>query len=200
MTTHCTFDRLPCGSVLAAALLLAGCQSGPVDNAWALRASKVEAAVDAGGDFVEIEYHIAPNLVPETVRAAMSQLYPDSMFTGAEYEVDGGTVFYELTAEDGGRAVEAMFHEDGRLHSMELEVDPASEPAITRAVARMWPASTLKAVEEIRDGEQLLVEYHVKIDADGRALKVTVDRDAKVVAAVREIAAELEVPVALPKR
>ncbi|MCA8949449.1 MAG: hypothetical protein KDE27_08090 [Planctomycetes bacterium] len=181
------------------ALLLAGCQSAPIDNVWALRAAAIEATVDDGGNVTAVEYHIAPNLVPMAVRGGMSELYPAATFTAAEHEVEGGAVYYELTAEVDGRAVEGMFHEDGRLHSLEVEVDPGSEPAITRAVLRLWPGSSLKSLEEIRDGERLLVEYHVKIEADGKALKVRVDRDGKVIGAVREISAEFEVPTALPK-
>ncbi len=195
MAKHLRYPTL----VALPTLLFASCQSGPIDNAWALRASKVEAAVDGNGRFVEVEYHISPDLVPVAVRGAMSDLRPGTTIDGAEYEIENGATFYELTGTHDGRGVAAMFSAAGELHVLEIQIDPSSEPAITRAVLRRWPGGTVQAVEEVRDGEQLLVAYHVDLEFEGRALKVTVDRDANVTAAVREMEAELEVPVELPK-
>jgi len=186
---------------IAVALSLAGCHSGAaVDNDWALKAASIEAAVDAGGRFAEIEYHISPDEVPVQVRDAMMQLRPGGTLTAAEYEINGGREYYELTTQVMGRDTEAMFRPDGTLHSLEVEIDPQSAPAITKSVAATWPGSRLKSVEEIRNDAQELVEYHVKIDAGGKSLKVMVGPDGMVKSAVRETVAELEVPMPIPIR
>ncbi|MCR9243509.1 MAG: hypothetical protein NXI31_00650 [bacterium] len=191
--------NLSCGLLASSFVFATACQGLQVDNAWALRSSKLETSVDGDGAVTEIEYHIAPNLVPTAVRGAMSELYPDVTFERAEYEVRSGETLYELVTAVEGRSVNAMFHEDGRLHTLEVEIDPESEPAITRTVMRAWPGCTIEAVEQVRDGEQLIVGYHVDITSRERAIKVTVDRSGQVTAAVREIAAEVEVPIDLPQ-
>jgi hypothetical protein len=145
----------------------------------------------------EIEYHIPPAAVPEVVQAAMLELYPGSFFTGAEHETHGGQEYWELTVRTtGGHDVEAMFLPDGTLHSQEIEVGESSVPAEVRQAAwGAFPGGTVTAWEEIRDGNQALTEYHVKISSDGKNFKIAVSLAGRVTARYREVPAEIEVPL-----
>jgi hypothetical protein len=49
--------------------------------------------------------------------------------------------------------------------------------------------------EEIRDAERELVEYHVKLTAEGKRYKLRVSPGGEVLGVAREVPAEIEVPV-----
>jgi hypothetical protein len=92
--------------------------------------------------------------------------------------------------------VEAMFLPDGTLHSQEIEVPADAVPDVVKTAALgAFTGGTVNAWEEIRDGSRLLVEYHVKIAADGKNYKIAVSLDGKVTARHREVVAEIEVPL-----
>lgn len=185
-------------AALAVAALAAGCASS--GTAWridtGLEAESIELQVDADGTIVEIEYHVLPDAVPQAIHDAMARLHPGGVPTGAEKEWIGDTLYWELTTSDGAYDAEAMFTEDGRLHSSEVEVPATAVRAVVResvlasewGLARIW--------EEIRDGEEKLVEYHVKTStADGRDYKLAVSPKGAITGVWREIEAEVELPV-----
>lgn len=178
-------------------LLLTGCQTAPsVDVNHAQAARKLEMQIDAGGRTVEVEYHISPDLVPQAVRDAMDRLHPGGAFTGAEREQHDGQLYYELSRSIAGREVEAMFTEDGALFSEEIEVTTANVPALIQdRIEERFPNGNVTAWEEVRDGDRELVEYHVKVAASGKNYKAVVSLAGVVEKVLREIVAEVEVPV-----
>jgi len=185
--------RIP--TVLLLALTAACASSTRWRGDEALDADSVELQVDARGHALEIEYHVSPAVVPAAVRQAMDELHPRGEATGAEKEYVGRTLFWELTKEIDGREIEAMFLPDGTLHSEEIEVPSASVPgAVKAAVARRLGGEITKW-EEIRDGAKRLVEYHAKVASAGRKYKVRAGLDGAVLGVVREVEAEIEVPV-----
>ena len=176
--------------------LLGACAS---DAAWrsedALLAELVEMQVDGSGNTVEIEYHVAISMVPAEVRAAMDALHPGGRTTGAEKEYQGSELYWEITKQVGGRSVEAMFRPDGTVHSQEIEVPATAVPEeVKRSVASMVRGQVTKW-EEIRDEDGELVEYHAKVSSDGMKYKASVSADGEALGVVREIPAEIEVPV-----
>jgi len=189
--------------VLAGALALApilvlanGCGT---PTGWraeeALTAETLELQVDAMGRPVEMEYHVDPQTVPRAVRDAMDALHAGGRATGAEKEYLGPELFWELSKEIDGREVEAMFRPDGTLYAEEAEVAVSAVPAaVTSAVARRMDGR-VTTWEEIRDGERRLVEYHAKVEAEGRRYKIRVTPAGDVLGVVREVPAEIEVPV-----
>lgn len=183
---------------IACSMLVAGCRSGAeLDPAATLASQSLEIQVDDGGRLVEVEYHILPDEVPAPVREAMARLHPEAAFTGAEREVNDGVLYWELSAKVGIREAEAMFTPDGVLHSEEIEVGPESIPGSVRdSVAREWAGGAVRVWEEIRDARRQLVEYHVKLERAGKKYKVMVSPDGRVLGAVREVVAEIEVPAA----
>lgn len=183
-------------SLLLGALLGAGCQAVPGwSNAEALHADSLEMQLDDTGRPLEIEYHVPPGDVPPDVRAAMDALHPGGRATAAEKEYVGGTLFWEVTKEIDGREVEAMFRPDGALHSEEIEVPEGDVPPAVVAAVHARLAGTITKWEEIRDGQRRLVEYHAKLSAGDRKYKVVASTQGSVLRVVREIPAELEIPL-----
>lgn len=161
-------------------------------------AKKIEMQVDKNGRIQEIEFHTDPSVVPEAVRAAMRKLHPEGSFTGAEIERQDGVLYYELTSTTDGLDSESMFLPDGTLHSEENEVRADAVPqAVKDAVMSTFANCQVTAWEEIKDGDRALVEYHVKLEHDGRNVKAMVSTGGAVTGAVLEIPAEIEVPISL---
>ncbi len=181
-----------------AAVAGAGCGTshGKWESDHAAAARKLEVQVDKNGRHTEVEYHIPPSEVPGPVRAAMDQLHPGGPYEDAEREWDGGKLYYELARRVQGLEVEAMFSPDGQLHSEEIQVPMNRVPEVVRtaalsslsgAQATMW--------EEIRDSKREIVEYHVKLSRGTDKYKAMLSTDGKLLGIVREVPAEIEVPV-----
>ena len=182
-------------ALLVATLTGACVTEGRWDNAEALAADSVEVQIDDSGRPIEVEYHVAPDAVPAVVHESMDQLHPGGRAVAAEKEYVGSTLYWELTKEIGGREVEAMFHPDGRLHSEEVEVAQAGVPDVVQKAALARLDGQITKLEEIRGSERQLLEYHAKITADGMKYKVRVTADGTVLGVVREVPAEIEVPL-----
>jgi hypothetical protein len=176
--------------------VLVGCES---QAGWSveegLEAEMIEVQVDETANVLEIEYHVAPSAVPAAVRAAMDALHPGGEATGAEKEYAGSTLYWEVTKKIEGRDVEAMFLPDGTLHSEEIEVAAASVPQAVQAAVTQRIGSEITKWEEIHDAERVLVEYHAKATAKGMKYKLRVDPTGKLLGVVREVPAEIELPV-----
>jgi hypothetical protein len=177
-------------------VLFASCASS---SSWhaddALSAESLEMQYDEQGARGEVEYHILPEAVPAEVRASMDALHPGGRAVAAEKEYHGSTLYWELTKEIAGREIEAMFHPDGTLHSEEVEVAMSSVPAAVQATVANSGYGMASKWEEIRDGERMLVEYHVKTVMDGRHYKLQLSTSGALLAVWREVPAEIEVPV-----
>lgn len=184
---------------LAASAALGACSATGGHAGWsggdALAAQSIEVQVDGSGAVREIEYHILPEEVPAAVHAAMDRLHPGGRATAAEKEYVDGRLHWELTKTVDGLEIEAMFLPDGTLHSEEVQVREGSVPSAVRSAARGLAGFSPTAWEEIRDGARDLVEYHVKGTRAGQKLKVSFAPDGAHLRTVREIEAEIEVPV-----
>jgi hypothetical protein len=177
--------------------LLPACAMGPGwSQADAESARRLELQVDARGRSVEVEYHVDPARVPAAVHAAMDALFPSGPTVGAEKEWNDGTLYWELSREVDGREVEAMFTPDGALHQLELEVAADTIPAGVRSTARdAIDGARADKWEEIRDAQQELIEFHVKLGRGDERFKIVIGLDAALLAVFREVPAEVEVPV-----
>lgn len=183
-------------AVAAVAFTGCGTHHGKWESDHAAGARKLEVQVDKNGRHTEVEYHIPPGEVPGPVRAAMDQLHPGGPYEDAEREWDGGKLYYELARRVQGLEVEAMFSPDGQLHSEEIQVPMNKVPEAVRtaalsslsgAQATMW--------EEIRDSKREVVEYHVKLSRGMDKYKAMLSTDGKLKGIVREVPAEIEVPI-----
>lgn len=181
--------------LLIFAILLPACGGTRWSNEDALKAKKIEMSMSAAGKPMEIEFHISPAQVPQVVREAMDKLHPGGPFTGAEREWNKGKLYYELTREVKGMEVEAMFTPEGELFQQEISVPQAKVPAGVQTAARAaLSGGKVRAWEEIRDANNALLEYHVKMARGGKNYKLMITTDGRVMSVYREVPSEIEVP------
>ena len=94
----------------------------------------------------------------------------------------------------GGRAIQAVIGEDGRLLETEEPISLVDAPASVIAASMvLLPASTLASVDRVEGPDG--IRYHVKRVRDGARYKVVLRADGTVLRAVREIPAEIEIPL-----
>jgi len=180
---------------LALVILLCACVTNRYRNEDALASEKLEFQLNEKGRVDQIEYHIAPAGVPEAVRAAMARLHPDGEITGAEKEWHHGTLYYELTSKKGGLETEVMFYPDGTVFRSEIEVAAEDVPRSIRNIAQAaLPGAQATKFEQIREADNRLIEYHVKLSRDGKRYKLILARAGEFRSLLREIPAEVEVP------
>ena len=189
--------------LLALSVALAGACRAPGGGAsWsqgdALASQSVELEMNDRGGVTSIEYHVTPELVPQEIHDAMNALYPDGEVIAGEREMSGGDLHWELSKRIDGLVVEAMFDLDGNLVAEEAEIPPSTVPEPAQAAVRGLFDGRITKWEAIRDADRELVEYHAKVEAEGRRFKVAVDAEGTVRVVVREVPAEIEVP--LPTR
>ncbi|MHC4816639.1 MAG: hypothetical protein ACYTF8_01080 [Planctomycetota bacterium] len=181
--------------LLIFAILLPACAGARWNNEDALNAKKIEMTMSSAGKPMEVEFHISPAQVPEVVRAEMDKLHPGGAFTDAEKEWYKGKLYYELSREVKGMEVEAMFTPDGELFQQEIEVSQSKVPAGVQTAARTaLSGGKVKKWEEIRDGSNALLEYHVKMARGGKNYKIMISTAGRTVGVYREIPSEIEVP------
>ena len=90
-----------------------------------------------------------------------------------------------------------LFDTAGNAKLWEVEVDQAAVPAEVLSAARAGVQGDVRSIEEIRDSEQRIVEYHVKLNANGVRWKMIISPTGTRTRVYREVPAEIEVPVTL---
>ncbi|MEC8494169.1 MAG: hypothetical protein VXZ39_04560 [Planctomycetota bacterium] len=184
-----------------AAVLLSACTSTDrvpdrllalLDDARA--GGAVEIELDRDGAFRDLEAEISIERVPVPIVSALVTAFPGAHITGAEREWQDGAWTFELGLLVDGRALQAVLDEDGRLLETEEPVPLVDAPAsVVAASMVLLPASTLVSVDRVEGPEG--VRYHVKRVREGARYKVVTRADGAVLRAVREIPAEIEIPL-----
>lgn len=192
---------------LVAAILAGGCQSltaGPEDgkipmiivemSALAGPGEVVEIEAAADGTLLEVEAGIPVSQVPQHILDAAGRRLPGAAVIGAEVEWVGGRRAYEVKMASEGLDHEFVYLENGFLVETEEEIRVADAPAgLVDTALRMVPGSALKSVEKVtRDG---VPAYHVKVTKGPDTFKTVLSPDGKVLRHVREVKAELEIPI-----
>lgn len=154
----------------------------------------VEIELDRDGTYRDLEAEIAVERVPAPVVSALVAAFPGARITGAEREWQDGAWTFELAFRVGGRAIQAVIGEDGRLLETEEPIPLVEAPAsVVAASMVLLPASTLASVDRVEGPDG--VRYHLKRVRDGARYKVVLRADGTVLRAVREIPAEIEIPL-----
>jgi len=155
----------------------------------------IEIELDRDGRIVEMEAEIPLLDVPKVAADAALAHLPAGRVTGAERELTRRGPGYELKFDVGGLAWEVVVDEQGNILETEQELDPLSAPrAVIDTANATVPGGVLRSVELIvrRDSR----EYHVKKDLLGVTYKIVTDGDGRLLRAVREARAEIEIPLA----
>ena len=101
---------------------------------------------------------------------------------------------WEVQLLQEGRKVELVFSEDGRILEIERELRRAEVPfSVLATVDQVVPGGTFTSVEIIHRGRH--TEYHVKKERDGARFKVVTTSNGNLIRVVREIRAEIEIPI-----
>lgn len=196
--TTATHTALP---LALGAVLLAACSSTDrvpdrlLDLLDQTRADgAVEIELDRDGSYRDLEAEVAVERVPPSIVSALVTAFPGAQVTGAEREYQGGAWTWELAFRARGRALQAVISEDGRVLETEEPIALVDAPAsVVAASVVLLPASTLASVDRVEGPEG--VSYHVKRVRDGARYKVVTRADGTVLRAVREIRAEIEIPL-----
>ncbi|MFT5288165.1 MAG: hypothetical protein ACI8QS_000302 [Planctomycetota bacterium] len=181
----CSTPGAPLG-VLPAGLLLLADQSAP--------AGVLEIEAERDGRIREMEVEIPISDLPTAIREAALATERGATITGAEREIllDGKAWEVQLLQE--GRKVELVFSEDGRILEIERELRREEVPfSVLATVDQVVPGGTFTSVEIIHRGRH--TEYHVKKERAGERFKVVATSDGNLIRVVREIRAEIEIPV-----
>ena len=154
----------------------------------------MEIEANRDGTILEMEADIEISQVPAAVMEAAKKALPGGRVTGAELEIVGRTRAYEVKMSKGGIGYEFVFTPDGKLIESEKELRRSEAPkGVVEAGLAAVPGSRFKSVEVIeREGAKT---YHVKSTLKGGSYKMVVAPDGKVIRAVREAKAEIELPL-----
>jgi hypothetical protein len=133
---------------------------------------------------------ISPDKLPQKIKDSIKGRFPGAEVTGAEKENEKGKVVFDIELKHEGRKYEMEIEEDGTIVEIEKEVASKDVPeAITKAVKKKYPTSTIKEVMEVNKvtgKEEKPIHYEVVIETDGKKKEVVVSLDGKTVKAEGE--------------
>lgn len=192
-------------ALLAALFFLAGCAApGGFPPNTAMETQKVPAdkrievsLAPVTFGVAEVEFHVQPGDIPMGILRTAKELVPDGEVHDCEIEYHAdGKKYYEVTFVADGMEHEVMFTEEGVAHRWEVEIAKKEVPTLVMKKAeKALPDAKLNKAEQILDGTKKPIEFHFKMEKDGRKYKVTIPLDPKVAVMVyRETIAEIEVP------
>jgi hypothetical protein len=156
---------------------------------------RIEVSLDRAGGLKEVEFHISPDSLPASVRAAADRLMPDGVAVAAEKEYVRGAVCYEITKAIAGKDWEVLFDADGNVVEWEIQIARSEAPAAVLEAARKATGGEIHTVEKILGPKKDLLEYHVKKEHEGIKYKIVISIDGEVRVIYRETPAEVEVPI-----
>ena len=155
----------------------------------------IESELERDGAIREMEAEVPLDSLPPAVTASARQRYPDAELVGAERELTQEGAGWEVKLRQGGRDMEVIFDEAGKVLEFERAMDPAEAPAaVMRAAEAAFPGGKLKSVEIVEHLGTIL--YHVKFEREGASYKVVLTPEGSVTRRVREQRAEIEIPLA----
>src|SRR5712692_3063332 len=133
---------------------------------------------------------IASDKLPQKIKDSIKDRFPGAEVTSAEKENENGKVMYDIELKHEGRKYEMDIKEDGTIVEIEKEIASKDIPeAITKAVKKKYPTSTIKEVMEVNTvtgKEEKPIHYEVTIETDGKKKEVVVSLDGKEVKAEGE--------------
>ncbi len=150
----------------------------------------------ADGRLVEAGAEVPLDTAPEACRAAADAAFPGGRQTGAERLRAGDGAMWMIAKQVDGRPIEILVTDDGTVRGGEEVLARSAWPAAVVAAAEAAvPGATLERVERVWGAEARGAEaYHVKFDAGGDSVRVSLTADAAVVRVVRRLRAQVRVP------
>ena len=155
----------------------------------------MELEIDRNGTIFEAEADIEPASVPQRVmEAARAAAGPGAVVTGAEVEYGDRGRTWEVKFERAGVGMEFVVDATGRILEQERSLLPSEAPAAVLSNGMSAVPGTFRSIEILKIGEDM-VQYHVKTVSGSAHYKVVLDGEGNVLRAVREVRAEIEIPL-----
>jgi hypothetical protein len=123
--------------------------------------------------------------IPKAVMDTLKAKFPKAEITKWTKEKEDGKVVYDIEFKNEGKKTEADIAEDGTLLNFEKEFPAKDLPeAVTKAVEKKYPKSTIKEVmeiTEIKDKKETHGGFEITLEtADKKSVEVTVAKDGKI--------------------
>lgn len=123
--------------------------------------------------------------IPSAVMDTLKAKWPQAKTNKATKEKEGDAEVYDIEFTVAGKKWEADIKEDGTLVNFEMEFSAKKLPkAVTDAVAKKYPKSTLKVVMEctdVKDGKETHAGFEITLDtADNKEVEVQVAKNGKI--------------------
>jgi hypothetical protein len=123
--------------------------------------------------------------IPRKVMDALKAKFPKAEIDKVTREKEGDKVVYDIEFKQGKQKFEADIFEDGTIHNWEKEIAAKDLPkAVTAAVAKKYPKSTLKElmqVTAVKNGKDELEGYEIVLETAGKkSVEVMVAPDGKI--------------------
>jgi len=126
---------------------------------------------------------ISPGKVPQKVMDTLKARFPGAEVNGAEREVEGGKVVYDLEFNVRGHKYESDIEENGTMREYEKQIPPKALPAqVSRAVRAKYRGAAIRevmGVNVVAGKTEKLDHYEVTLRHAGKTMEVTVSLDGK---------------------
>jgi hypothetical protein len=145
---------------------------------WITAAALVLAAMPA---VAQSEKKLNPQKVPQPVRQAFEQRFPQARLLGAAEEKDKGATLYEIESEWRGRRYDVTFKPDGTLVAVEETIPMEEAPAaVLSALKKEFPTAKVVRAEKITEAGAVTYEFQLngapkkeaKFSPEGKLLAV----------------------------
>jgi hypothetical protein len=155
----------------------------------------MEVTLGGSGYVDGVEFHVPLETLPEEIHEAALNHAADSEIVSCEKEYLGRKQYWEVTVLRGSKQEELLFDSAGTVHRWEIQIDVLDAPEAILEEADSAVGGWIVEVEEIRDADYELVEYHVKKNNNGDRYKLVFRASGKLKQVYKEVPAELEVPI-----
>jgi hypothetical protein len=123
--------------------------------------------------------------IPPRVIDALNAKFPRAAIDKWTKETERGKTIYDIEFTAGGRKAEADIAADGTIQNFETQFDAERLPkAVTDAVARKYPKSTLKEVleiTEVKNKKEVPGGFEIVIEIAGnKDAELTIARNGKI--------------------
>jgi uncharacterized membrane protein YkoI len=126
------------------------------------------------------EEKVPVDKLPKAVVDAVKARFPGAELKGGGKEVDEGKTIFEVSLKHKGSQYDVSVTPDGKIVEVEKMIAAKDLPAaVTKALEKKHPKSTLKTIEEITSGDKIKYEV-ILVTAEKKSLEIVLDPSGKI--------------------
>lgn len=169
-------------TVAAGALLLAMVTAGAPAIMGRNGASGTTPDTSAVAPTFVDEKEIPIDQVLAAVMKAVKARFPKAEVKGAATEEDeDGETIYEVSLVENGKKIDVSSEPEGKIVSIEKEVDPKDLPAkVAATIQAKFPGAVIELAEEVIDVEENETTYDLRLKLKGKEIEATVEPDGEL--------------------